>query len=113
MSSDLSRPIHQGGRERGDEIFRFLLEVIRPPVLIAHGSSTRETLARTLGAELPPLPANSAGLAKKRIEGLDYIPIVYLLPSLGPPAFNKWKSWSAEYFKELSSDVATELAGLD
>jgi hypothetical protein len=49
MSDVLSRGEHRKGAAQGTEIFRFLLEAIRPGVLIAHGSKTRRRLERLSG----------------------------------------------------------------
>jgi hypothetical protein len=102
--------MHQGGRERGRQIFRFLLGVIEPPILIAHGASTREELEDVLGADLAPPPDDATGAIRKtRVKGLSYNPTVYCIPSLAPPAFNKWSRWSADYLNKLAADVAAEL----
>jgi hypothetical protein len=81
MSSDLSKLIHKGGRQRGDEIFRFLLAVIQPSILIAHGASTRVHLEKLFGRKLPPLPVGPSFVVKKQIQTVDYNLIVYPLPS--------------------------------
>ena len=109
MSSDLSKLIHKGGRQRGDEIFRFLLAVIQPSILITHGASTRSHLEKLFGRKLPPLPVGPSAVTKKQIHTSDYNLIVYPLPSLAPPAFNSWKKWSGEYQTKLAADVANEL----
>lgn len=110
MSADLARAIHHDGRECGRQIFRFLLRVIKPPILITHGTSTRKELEKILGAELAPLPDHTTeNIRKARLEGLSYNPTVYCIPSLAPPAFNSWGRWSEDYLNKLAADVAAEL----
>ncbi len=110
MSSDLSRRLHAGGQQRGDEIFRYLLKTIRPSMLIVHGGSSRSALEKALGAKLPSVPSNPANLTKANINHGELNVIVYPIPSLAPPAFNAWKKWSAEYLHRLAVDIADELS---
>ncbi|RNF34012.1 hypothetical protein [Paracoccus methylarcula] len=56
MSGDLSKSEHVGGKAHGMEVFRGLLDLIRPKVLIAHGSGTLKDLARTLGESRFEMP---------------------------------------------------------
>lgn len=118
MSRDLSRAQHDGGRQRGTEIFTALLDVIRPAVLIAHGSGTHRDLARLLGVALPAAPesAGAAGGALRvhaRLARGPYDVIVYVIPSLAPPAFNRWASWAADHLHAMARAVATHLGDDD
>lgn len=90
MSADLAKPSHAGGREAGTAIFRLLLDHVRPRVLIAHGAGTIRDVATIIGAALPP--ARSAPGAQVHVEssGMRLI----LLPSLAPPAWNRWQGWA-------------------
>lgn len=110
MSADLSRRLHAGGRQRGDEIFRYLLATIRPSVLIVHGESSRDALEKALGAELPAIARDAANVTRTHLDHRGHHVIVYPIPSLAPPAFNSWKKWSAEYVRKLAVNVAGELS---
>ena len=48
MSPELERLEHAEGKDRGRLIFRTLLEHIRPPVIIAHGSSGARGIANAV-----------------------------------------------------------------
>lgn len=93
MGRDLRRSEHHEGAERGLDIFRTLVGIIRPRVIVAHGAKTSRVLARALSTngervsiprpQIPPtapLWADSHGIA------------VFVIPSLAPPAFNMWRA---------------------
>lgn len=114
MSSDLARREHTGGRKRGSEIFTTLLDLIRPPVLIAHGAGTHKELAGMLDVTLPDAPESlTDGVRSTRVEsrlaGERYTTTVFVLPSLAPPAFNRWSGWAREHLDAVALAVATEL----
>jgi hypothetical protein len=110
MSVDLSRRLHAGGQQRGDEIFRYLLKTIRPSMLIVHGESSRRALEKALGGTLPSIGSDPADVTKAHIDYSGNDVIVYPISSLAPPAFNAWKKWSAEYLHRLAVDIADELS---
>lgn len=114
MSADLSRPEHDGGRRQGTEIFASLLDMVRPPVLIAHGSGTHRHLGRLLGVALPDSPESAeAGVTAARVHahlaGRPFDTTVFVIPSLAPPAFNRWASWAPVYLRAMASAVAAHL----
>jgi hypothetical protein len=99
MSSDLADAEHRGGRLRGTAIFEALIDEIQPPILFAHGSATRQNLEKVLGCSLPELPqAKNDGVCSCLIEtdrgGRRYRANVFLIPSLAPPAWNRWAGWA-------------------
>jgi hypothetical protein len=102
LSSHLSLPVHRRGRERGQEIFRTLLHFIRPSVLIVHGSDATRELAKVLGAMLPEPPDSSSKIKSKGTDN----GMVFVLPSLAPPAYNKWSPWAQDYLDRIASAVA-------
>lgn len=106
MSSDLGLAQHVGGRERGQEIFRALLALIRPRVLIAHGADTIRKLERIVGMALPAPPSRPDDPVIARSEAQTVI----VLPSLAPPAYNKWSSVAAAHLDRVAGVVAAELA---
>jgi hypothetical protein len=105
MSADLRLKEHAGGTRRGEEIFRYLLQAIQPKVLIVHGTGSTKNLASILKAELGPEPESAEDLQLKEAGGY----LVAVIPSLAPPAFNKWSRWSVEYLTRLSSSIAEHL----
>ncbi|MBU8545868.1 MULTISPECIES: hypothetical protein [Roseomonadaceae] len=110
MSGDLARPENQEGRANGTKIFETILAIIRPPILIAHGAGTVQNLSRILGCELPSPPADRhAALSHRRIEarlsGVAYAPHVFVIPSLAPPAWNKWQGWAGSHLTETCGRV--------
>jgi hypothetical protein len=106
MSSDLRRPEHRAGAERGAEVFRALLERVRPDALLVHGEGVRKQLSRSLGTTLPePARAAADEPAKKRVAG-DWDLDVYVIQSLAPPAWNRWSGWAPEHLARLAGEVA-------
>jgi hypothetical protein len=105
MSADLADPKHIGGRRAGEDIFRLLLGAARPRVLIAHGSGTIKDLARILDAQLPKASARAARPATVDVGGMRLI----CLPSLAPPAWNRWQAWAIPHLKEAASMAATSI----
>lgn len=107
MSGDLGRAEHKGGKHRGREIFAVLLELIRPRVIIAHGSATLHDLSDVLGIRLPGPPGSADTVISAHAASVT----VYPIPSLAPPAGNMWHRWRGEYLDRLADDVARTLAG--
>jgi hypothetical protein len=102
MSSDLGLPQHTGGTARGTDIFRTLLHFVRPKVLIAHGSGTRDTLGRLLGAPLPAPPTTLTEPLAVPVKGMR----VFVIPSLAPPQWNQWSSWAEPYLTKVAKAAA-------
>jgi hypothetical protein len=110
MGKDLTHPNHQGGKEAGRAIFRGILEIIRPLVLIAHGVATKRELERVLSRGLPEAACNQdAPVPRVRVStqlgGGPYEPIVFVIPSLVPPEWNRWHGWARPHLAELCSEV--------
>lgn len=103
MSHVLARGEHRLGAAQGTEIFRFLLEAIRPRVLIAHGSGTCRRLERILAVKLPQAPkvSDSLVIADRR----ESCPTVLVIPSLAPPAFNAWARWAPAHLERVAHHV--------
>jgi hypothetical protein len=114
MSADLNRAEHAGGRKHGTEIFLALLDAIRPRILIAHGAGTRYELARLLESSLPdPATSPTGGIPQVKVRlvlnGRLYAPTVFTLPSLAPPAYNRWAKWATIHMHAVSEAVAASL----
>ena len=88
MGADLAQP-NQHGAERGREIFKALLEIIRPQVVIAHGQGTAKELRRLLKHRLPDPPRRPGPPVRAAVGDTTY----FLIPSLAPPAYNNVKPW--------------------
>lgn len=102
MSADLRSAHHIGGAERGSEIFKALLRLIQPEVLIVHGTDTARKLGSVLGRNLPAPPEGPGQPQPTRIGEA----VFFVIPSLAPPAFNKWSSWSTGHLAVISDQVA-------
>lgn len=102
MSADLRSAHHIGGAERGNEVFKVLLRLIQPEVLIAHGSDTARKLGNVLGRNLPAPPERPGDSRPVRIGEA----VLFVIPSLAPPAFNRWSSWSTYHLAAISDQVA-------
>lgn len=107
MSAGLRSPMHSGGREQGERIFRFLLAQARPQVIIVHGSGASSALGRVLGARLASAPvAAGSSVVSVDVKTDLFAGTVFPIPSLAPPAWNRWSSWSAEYLAKLARTIA-------
>lgn len=106
MSADLRLNSHIGGTSRGEEIFRFLLTQIKPSVLIVHGAGAVKNLEKVLKCELGPLPSHEDDLRLNECDGM----LVVAIPSLAPPAYNKWIGWAPAHLKRVAAAVAKYLA---
>ena len=106
MSADLRLPGHAGGAEKGDEIFRYLFTTIQPKVLIVHGAGARKKLALVLGVNLGQEPTHPSHVSHSEMGAFHVI----VIPSLAPPAYNKWSAWAPEHLQEVAKKVAALLA---
>ena len=106
MSSSLALPEHRGGRQRGTELFGFLLGSINPSVIICHGTGTIGDLQNILGVTIPTPPDGLQPVVRARVGEHE----VVVLPSLAPPKFNACMSWSDVYMDRVSRYVAKVLA---
>lgn len=105
MSADLRLPVHGGGIVRGTEIFLALLHFIKPKVIIAHGSGTRDTLNAVLGKPLPVPPSSQSPPQPTAVGGIT----VFIIPSLAPPQWNQWSRWSGSYLESVAAAAANAL----
>ena len=101
MSADLRLGQHSGGEKRGEEIFRYLLTAINPKVLIVHGSGSAIKLASILCENLDREPTHAEDLCLTPLGNLH----IFAIPSLAPPAFNRWSSWADQHFDLVADAV--------
>ena len=106
MSAHLGRAEHRGGAEVGKRIFRTLIRLIGPKVIVAHGERTADDLAADLGRPLPEPPRASGPPVEVDVGGV----AIFLIPSLAPPAFNRWMKWAPGHFEAVAGRVAARLA---
>lgn len=106
MSLDLGLPQHQGGKLRGSEIFRALVSLIRPSVMIAHGKGTVSDLGQVLGIALPIVELDN--LAPEPLAVPVGGMIIFPIPSLAPPEANKWDR--AGYLPRVARAVGEKCA---
>ncbi|UVE16874.1 uracil-DNA glycosylase family protein [Pseudomonas sp. LS44] len=105
MSSHLCLPRHSGGTLRGTEIFRTLLHFVKPKVIIAHGSGTRDALSALVGKPLLAPPSSLSPPQSTEVSGIR----VFVIPSLAPPQWNKWSRWAEAYLAKVAEAAASAL----
>ena len=101
MSADLRLGQHAGGSKRGEDIFRYLLTAINPKVLIVHGSGSAKKLSSILRENLDREPRYAQDLCLTSLGNLH----IFVIPSLAPPAFNKWSSWANPHLELVASTL--------
>lgn len=106
LGRDLRNPEHAGGSRKGEEIFRYLLAEIAPRVLVVHGVGAVKSVSRILGVKGIEVPGSVDEICDVQTENHLIIPI----PSLAPPAFNTWSSWSDGYLNGVADRVQDKLA---
>ena len=106
MSADLKKRANAGGAKKGKEIFRYLLAEIAPTVLIVHGAGSVKDISPILKMDRLKVPRSIDDIFDVQTEQHLVIPI----PSLAPPAFNKWSSWSDGYLDKVADRVREKLA---
>ena len=106
MSADLSARAHAGGAGKGEEIFRCLLSEISPIVLVVHGAGSVERISTILRINGLKVPCSADEIYDVQTEQHLIIPI----PSLAPPGFNRWSSWSDGCFDKVADRVQDKLA---
>ena len=106
MSADLKKRANAGGAKKGEEIFRYLLAEIAPTVLIVHGAGSVKDISPILKMDRLKVPRSTDEIFDVQTEQHLVIPI----PSLAPPEFNKWSSWSDGYLDKVADRVREKLA---
>jgi hypothetical protein len=86
-------------------VFKLLIDFVRPRVLIAHGAATASDLGAIFYLPLPP-PATQTGAPARIVVG-DMT--IVLLPSLAPPAWNRWQGWALEHLEATAALTASAL----
>ena len=105
MSSDLRKSEHAGGKSRGTELFQTIFEIIKPRAVIAHGAGTAREVATLLGIPQPQLPGRPEATSRMSIGDTS----IWFIPSLAPPAFNRWQRWSQDHLALVAREVADTL----
>ena len=111
MSADLQNADSSGGKEAGMRVFTALLHAIRPRVIIAHGTATRFDLEKIVGTSLPKPPQgplDEVALTEVALPGgaSERRTLVFVIPALAPPGWNKWSSWAPSYLEKLARRAA-------
>lgn len=111
--SDLSKPEHAGGEERGIEIFRALIGEIRPKAIVVHGKGVSEKFRKALN--LPPsFPSPPDSPDRFATYDVPQGARVFVIPSLALPGFQNWPkaplrsfcNWADEYLTRVAANVA-------
>lgn len=104
----LRLPEHNGGKARGMEIFRSLVNEIGPRALILHGKDVCKEFRRAFNlASLPDPPETKDEFVQKELDSGTQL---FVIRSLGQPEFNKWKKWSDDYLGEVAKRVRQSVA---
>ena len=83
----------------------------KPSILIAHGAGTRKELGKVLGVALPECPKGPKQMALESVTCGEHRLQVFVIPSLAPPAYNRWQSWAPAYLDAVAGEVARKLEG--
>ncbi|WP_250491044.1 hypothetical protein [Caballeronia sp. INML2] len=110
MSADLRQKQHLAGRKMGGRIFEELLKAICPKVVILHGVGTCDAFEKQFNVLVPRPAANEEdGIRSSRVAVNDITFEVIVIPSLAPPAFNRWSAWADRHLDAVSAHVAARL----
>ena len=104
-SDDRTKHDHADGTRKGKEIFRYLLDEISPAILIVHGKRPVEHISKIPRVPKLRVPECADDECEVKEGRQLFIPV----PSLGPPEFNKWKSWSDKYLDKVADRVRDHL----
>lgn len=104
-STELRTRDHAEGARRGKEIFQYLLDEISPAILIVHGAGSLKQVSSTLRIRQLTVPKSADEICDVQAKRHLVIPV----PSLGPPEFYKWSSWSNEYLDMVADRVRSNL----
>ncbi len=81
-----------------------LIELLTPPVILVHGAAATRGLAAVLGRDLP---VASVAAPVLWTQGR---PAIVAIPSLSPPAANRWLPAGWVLLERLAADVAERVA---
>lgn len=114
--SDLSKPEHSGGKERGMEIFRALVEEIRPKAIVVHGTGVSKEFRKTLKlpSSFPCPPDRPDRIVTYEVP---HGACVFVIPSLALPGYQNWPkaplrsfcNWADGYLTLVAAEVAHTL----
>ena len=105
LGKDLRKSENAEGARKGEEIFCYLLDAIAPPVLIVHGVGSLKRIARILKMRRLQVPHTAEEICDVQTGDQLIIPI----PSLAPPGFNMWSSWSSGFMDAVADRVRDQL----
>ena len=120
-SSQQFSDLNPNEKSRGSEIFRYLLNSIRPIVLIIFGKGARKQFAKSISlhrenwADLDQQLAEvfpNKGSAANSILVNDTFE-VYCIPGLVQAGWNEWSDWIDEYTDKLADAVSECLVSAD
>lgn len=102
-------PDHSQGLKQGTDLFKALVAIIQPRVIVVHGSATRKEMEAALKLT-PAIPAAPRQMSEPVFQ--QYLNTrVYPIQSLSGAPFNSWKPWAFRYFEVLAEDAAAYLNG--
>jgi hypothetical protein len=81
-----------------------LIEILRPAVLVVHGTEATEGLAKVLGRRL------SVADLKEPLHWSGGAPMVASIPSLSPPRANSWLPRSHGMLRQFAADIGRMVA---
>lgn len=115
--ADLRRPEHAGGKARGIEIFRSLVQEIRPKAIVVHGQGVAKEFSRVFRMK-PPLPSPPDRPHNVVQHDMENGTRVFVIPPLALPGFRNWPRrplpsfchWADPYLDEVATQVAATSA---
>ena len=105
LGKDLRKSENAEGARQGEEIFRYLISEISPPILIVHGAGSLKRINRILKVGDLKVPRAADEICDVQTARCLIIPI----PSLAPPGFNMWASWCGEHLDAVADRVHSKL----
>lgn len=115
---DLGLPEHIGGKQRGKEIFKALVDKIGPKATVVHGKGVSDEFSSAFHLK-PPLPNPPETKDKFAEFKFGQKAKVFVIPSLAMPAYQSWPrrplqsfcNWADRYLDEIAQRVARACAG--
>ena len=106
LGKDLRKSENAEGARKGEDLFCYLLDAIAPPILIVHGAGSLKRISRILKMRNLKVPRSAEEICDIQTGDQLIIPI----PSLAPPGFNMWSSWSSGFLDAVADRVRDKLA---
>ncbi len=120
-SSPQFSDLDKGEKEIGSEVFRYLLNTVRPRILIIFGKGARQRFAESITL----VPAERGGIdtrLRKIVPNKNSVPTsvslndnleVFCVPGLVMAGWNEWSGWIDAYTDKLADEVAKRMNAVE